>query len=44
MRSRIWTIARRELASYFDHATAYILLVIFLGVNFFFFFREAYLV
>jgi ABC-2 type transport system permease protein len=44
MRNRIWTIARRELASYFDHATAYILLVIFLGFNFFFFFRDAYLV
>ena len=42
--SRIWTIARRELASYFDHATAYILLVVFLGINFFFFFRDAYLV
>ncbi|MCG8468036.1 MAG: Gldg family protein [Gemmatimonadetes bacterium] len=42
MRS-IWTIARRELRSYFDHATAYILLVIFLVINFFFFFRDAYL-
>ncbi len=39
----IWTIARRELSSYFDHATAYILLVVFLGINFFFFFRDAYL-
>lgn len=42
--SRVWTVARRELASYFDHATAYILLVVFLGVTFFFFFRDAYLV
>jgi ABC-2 type transport system permease protein len=42
--SRVWTIARREVASYFDHATAYILLVVFLGINFFFFFRDAYLV
>jgi len=39
---RVWTVARRELAGYFDHATAYILLVVFLGVNFFFFFRDAY--
>jgi len=44
MMHRIVTVARRELASYFDHATAYILLVIFLGINFFFFFRDAYLV
>ncbi len=44
MTRRIWTIARRELRSYFDHATAYILLVVFLGINFFFFFRDAYLV
>jgi ABC-2 type transport system permease protein len=44
MISRIWTIARREVAGYFDHATAYILLVVFLGINFFFFFRDAYLV
>jgi ABC-2 type transport system permease protein len=43
MMQRILTVARRELASYFDHATAYILLVIFLGINFFFFFRDAYL-
>jgi ABC-2 type transport system permease protein len=41
---RIRTVARREVASYFDHATAYILLVVFLGINFFFFFRDAYLV
>ena len=33
MISRIWTIARRELTSYFDHATAYILLVIFLAIR-----------
>lgn len=43
MMGRIWTIARREITSYFDHATAYILLVIFLAINFFFFFRDAYL-
>ncbi|MDH3732045.1 MAG: Gldg family protein [Gemmatimonadota bacterium] len=39
---RIGTIVRRELTGYFDHATAYILLVVFLGVNFFFFFQSAY--
>ena len=43
MIGRIWTVARREFASYFDHATAYILLVIFLGINFYFYFQEAYL-
>ncbi len=44
MIGRILTVARRELRSYFDHATAYILLVIFLGINFFFFFRDVYLI
>lgn len=39
---RIGTIVRRELRGYFDHATAYILLVVFLSVNFFFFFQSAY--
>ncbi len=42
MMRRIGTIVRRELRSYFDQATAYILLVVFLGVNFFFFFQSAY--
>lgn len=41
--SRIWTIARRELKGLFDHPTAYILIVVFLAVNNFFFFRQAYL-
>jgi len=36
-----WTIARRELRALFDLATAYILLVVFVGVNDFLFFREA---
>ena len=40
----IWTIARKELRTYFDHPTAYILLVVFLVVNFFFFFRSIYLI
>ena len=42
MSRRVFTVARREIRSYFDHATAYILLVVFLGLNFFFFFRQAY--
>jgi ABC-2 type transport system permease protein len=37
----IWTIARRELRALFDLPTAYILLVVFVGVNDFLFFREA---
>ncbi|MEE9245897.1 MAG: ABC transporter permease, partial [Gemmatimonadota bacterium] len=40
----IWTIARKELRGYFDHPTAYILAVVFLVVNFFFFFRSVYLI
>jgi ABC-2 type transport system permease protein len=38
-----WTIARRELKSMFDHPTGYILLVVFIAVNDFLFFRQAYL-
>ena len=41
--NRIWTVARRELKALFDHPTAYVLLVVFLGVNAFLFFRQAYL-
>ncbi len=41
--NRIWTVARRELKALFDHPTAYVLLVIFLGINAFLFFRQAYL-
>jgi ABC-2 type transport system permease protein len=40
--TRIGTIAGREFRGYFDQATAYILLVVFLGANFFFFFRSAF--
>ena len=40
MISRILTVAKREFAGYFDHATAYILLVIFLGINFYFYFQR----
>ncbi len=41
--NRIRAVAGREFASFFDHATAYILLVIFLGINFYFYFQEAYI-
>jgi ABC-type uncharacterized transport system involved in gliding motility auxiliary subunit/ABC-type transport system involved in multi-copper enzyme maturation permease subunit len=43
MLSNVWTLARRELRSLFDHPTGYILLVVFLGVNNFLFFRNAFL-
>ncbi len=42
MSDRVLTIARRELRSYFDHATAYVLLVVFLAANSFFFFRSLF--
>lgn len=43
MRSRnVQTIALRELRSYFDQATAYVLLVVFLVTNAFFFFRAVF--
>ncbi len=38
----VWTIARRELKVMFDHPTGYILLVVFIAVNDFLFFRQAY--
>lgn len=41
--SAAWTIARRELRALFDQATAYILLIVFVGVNDFLFFRQAQL-
>ncbi len=37
-----WTIARRELRALFDHPTGYLLLIVFVAVNDFFFFRLAY--
>ena len=40
---RIWTVARRELKSLFDLPTGYVLLVAFLAINAFLFFRSAYL-
>jgi ABC-type uncharacterized transport system involved in gliding motility auxiliary subunit/ABC-type transport system involved in multi-copper enzyme maturation permease subunit len=39
----ILTIARRELKALFDSPTGYVLLVVFLAVNAFLFFRQAYL-
>lgn len=41
--SGLWTIAKRELRALFDHPTGYILLVVFLVINDFLFFRQAYL-
>lgn len=38
----VWTIARRELRALFDHPTGYLLLIVFVGINDFFFFRIAY--
>ncbi len=40
---RIWTVALRELKALFDHPTGYVLLVVFLAINGFLFFRQAYL-
>src|ERR671911_1817051 len=40
---RIWTVARRELKALFDVPTGYVLLVAFLAINAFLFFRTAYL-
>lgn len=40
---RIWTVARRELKALFDLPTGYVLLVAFLALNAFLFFRSAYL-
>ena len=40
---RIWTIASRELRALFDLPTGYVLLVVFLAINSFLFFRQAYL-
>lgn len=43
MIGRLWTIARREVKSLFDHPTGYVLLVVFIAANAFMFFRQAYL-
>ena len=39
----MYSILKKELKSYFDHPTAYILLVVFLAINSFFFFRVAFI-
>jgi ABC-type uncharacterized transport system involved in gliding motility auxiliary subunit len=41
--SRIWTIARREVKALFDQPTGYVLVIVFLAINAFMFFRNAYL-
>ncbi|MFQ5529667.1 MAG: Gldg family protein [Gemmatimonadota bacterium] len=38
----VFAVAAREFRGYFDQATAYILLVVFLAANFFFFFRTVF--
>ncbi|RJQ54907.1 MAG: hypothetical protein C4521_03350 [Actinobacteria bacterium] len=38
-----WTIARKELKSYIDRPAAYILLVVFVAISLFLFFRTAFL-
>jgi ABC-type uncharacterized transport system involved in gliding motility auxiliary subunit/ABC-type transport system involved in multi-copper enzyme maturation permease subunit len=40
---RIWIVARRELKALFDLPTGYVLLVAFVAINSFLFFRQAYL-
>src|SRR5215475_15696376 len=42
--SRIWTVARREIRALLDHPTGYVLLVVFVAINAFLFFRQAYLI
>lgn len=42
MMSRVLTIARRELRSYFDQPTAYVLIVAFLAITLFLAFRTMY--
>lgn len=39
----IWTIARREVKTAFDQPMGYVLLIVFVAVNAFLFFRNAYL-
>jgi ABC-type uncharacterized transport system involved in gliding motility auxiliary subunit len=40
---RVWIIARRDVKALFDQPTGYVLLVVFLAVNAFLFFRNAYI-
>ena len=39
---RAWNVSRRELATFFDHPTAYVLVVAFLGLGLFLTFRTLY--
>ena len=39
---RIWTVAQREVTNFFDHPTAYIMVVTFLGLGLFLTFRTIY--
>jgi ABC-type uncharacterized transport system involved in gliding motility auxiliary subunit/ABC-type transport system involved in multi-copper enzyme maturation permease subunit len=38
----VWIVARREVRSYFDHPTAYVLIVAFLGISLFLTYRSMY--
>lgn len=44
MSGRVWTLARREIRAMLDHPTGYVLLVVFIAINAFLFFRQAYLI
>ncbi len=41
--SRIWTVARRELNTVIDQPMGYVLLIVFVGINAFLYFRQTYL-
>ena len=42
MKRSVWTVARGEMRGYFDHPTAYLLAVAFLGLSLFLTFRTLY--
>ncbi len=42
MSTRVWTVAKHELRGYFDHPTAYVLVVAFLALSLFLLFRTMY--
>jgi len=41
--SATWTVARREVRSLFDQPTGYVLLIVFVAINAFLFFRNAWI-
>ena len=43
MLSRIWTLVRKEMKSYFDSPVAYVLLIVWLAMASYFFFRAAFI-